>query len=311
MCTVTVYVPISLNQQFATQSLLLVRSLARAKFPGSWRVVFTVSRDTELTLDSSLLAWADAFPVSFRWVDLNIWEQFHYLGTALQQVLYVHDSEVLLFMDADTVVTGPLTELIEEVADSRVFAAWPAWQPPDNADFDQILTDFGLDEIQRTLAYSGYGLSFLSPKYCPPYFNAGFIAAHRDIIQRMGRTLPKDLADIRERSGSYYGMQMAICVNILRNHYPYRGLDMRYNASNGDFEVTPPCSGPEADLAVAAAHASLADTRVLHYCVQTQQFSRKQDMDGLERVAEFCAREGLNSGNRRLQAALTPLLLND
>jgi hypothetical protein len=311
MPTTAVHVPMSLNRQFATQTCLLVRSLAaRARFPGDWRVVLTVSRDTELTLDTPLLDWTRDFPVSVRWVDEHLWKRHHWHGTGLQMHLYEHDADALLFMDADTVVVGSLAELVESIAAEPMLAAWPAWQPPANVDIDEVLREFGIAATYERLTYSGYGLAFESPRHCPPYFNLGFVAVNGALAREMARTLAADFEDVTSRFKSWYISQVAVCVNILRHGYPYRALDIRFNASNGAWDPTrpPPFESEDSAAIVAAMKNMVNDVRVLHYCVRTENFTRARDMDGFGSVRAFCQRSGLDSGSVRLQNALRPLL---
>jgi hypothetical protein len=312
MPSTTIHVPMSLNRQFATQACLLVRSLARnGALPGEWNVVLTVSRDTDLSLDTPLLDWTRDFPVSVHWVPQIWWERLHWSGTGLQMHLYQHDADAVLFMDADTIVAGPLTDLIESVSAEPTIAAWPAWQPPPDIDIDLVLRECGLADAPRDLTYSGFGLAFESPRHCPPYFNAGFFAVNGAVARDMAQTLVADFEDVAARFKTWYVSQLALCVNILRHGYRYRALDMRYNASNGAWDPQSPPPFPSLDSAavVAALNAMIDDVRVLHYCVPTDNFSRKRDMDGLDRVQAFCDRAGMDSGSQRLQRALRPLLM--
>lgn len=311
MPTTAIHVPMSLNRQFATQTCLLVRSLAeRARLPGKWRVVLTISRDTALPLDTPLMAWARDFPVELRWVDEHLWQRYHWAGTGLQMQLYAHDADVVLFMDSDTVVVGPLTELVQSVAAEPAWAAWPAWQPPAGLDLDAVLLACGLTDVKRDLRYSGHGLAFAAPRDCPPYFNLGFVAVEGTLARAMAQTIGADFEEVATRFRNWYSSQVAVCVNLLRHGYPYRALDMRYNLSNGDWDAAPEPAFPGEEVAavVAAARASIADPRVLHYCVPGEHFSRKRDMDGIDNVLAFCRRSGVDGGSARLQRALLPLI---
>ena len=317
MPTTEIHVPISLNRQFATQTMLLVRSIAeRAQLPGDWRVVLTVSRDTEHTLDTSLMGWTRDHRVELRWVEERWWQRYHWAGTGLQMQLHAHDADVVLFMDADTVVVGPLTELVESVAADPAWAAWPAWQPPVGLDLDAALLACGISDAKRDLSYSGFGLAFAAPRHCPPYFNLGFVAVEGELARAMAQTIAADFEDVAARFRNWYSSQVAACVNILRHRYPYRALDMRYNLSNGDWDGAPEprFDGVDESAAAAiadalrAARAAVADPRVLHYCVQSAHFSRARDMDGLDNLRAFCQRKGVDGGSARLQRALLPLI---
>ena len=309
MVSTEIHVPISLNPNFAHMIYLLVKSIAaNAKLPGDWRVVFTVSRDTAWDFDHPELAWAKDFAVEFRWVDQTQWESQQWLATAIQRHTYDFTTDVILFMDADTAVHGPLTELVLETATSDAIAGWPAWQPP-GINLTDVLMKRGCALSDWGLTYSGYGLTFLSPKSCPPYFNLGFIAVSKATAQRLARDVPQDWHFVRTYYPDWFGCQIALCLSIVRNNYAYRALDMRYNLGNGDLGE-PILSGPEADAAFARALASYRDPRILHYCVPTEAFQKSRDMGSWDRIRQFCEMEGLGEGNAILQATFKRLLGN-
>lgn len=309
MTTTAIYVPVSLNRQFATQMHLLCRSLRRnACFPGEWKVIFTVSRDASIALDSPQMAWASRFPVEFRWVDETMWRQHGWVGTSHQQSMYNFDTDVVLYMDADTVAVGSLAELVEQSAAADEYAAWPAWQPPADVDIERLLSELGFPPQDYGLRYSGYGLSFLESHNCPPYFNAGFVAMSGRLANQMALTYPGDFESVSRMTPSNYRTQIALAVNLLRNGYRYRALDMRYNLSNGDFDVVNPFDDPVADAAFRSARESIDDARVLHYCVQSEEFQRKRDLDGIPALRAFCSGTTGHSGTQRLRRELSRLL---
>jgi len=308
MTTTTICVPVSLNRQFATQMQLLARSLRRnAALPGRWKLIFTVSRDASFGLDDASLAWAQRFPVEFRWVEQSLWDEFHWFGTSYQQSLYQFDTDAVLFMDADMIATGSLRDLVEQAAREDAYAAWPAWAPPPGVDWDEIGRQFGINEMPYGLEYSGYALDFMEPRYCPPYFNAGFVAMSGRLANDMARTYPEDFLKVMRSGPHYFSTQVALCINLIRNGYACRVLDMRYNTSNGDFEQPILFDCHEARDADARLRDLLGDVRILHYCVQSGEFRRDRDMVGMASVKRFCAQAGGHSGTRRLRAALNAL----
>jgi hypothetical protein len=307
MVTTEVHVPISLNPTFAHMTYFLVKSLAaNANFPGDWRVVFTVSRDTSWNFDHPELAWAKYYPVEFRWVEQAKWDVHSFLATIEQRQSYNFNADVVLFMDADTVVAGSLRELVLDAANSNEIAGWPAWQPP-NSNLREVLLARGCILSDWDLTYSGYGLAFLSPKWCPPYFNCGFIATPNAVAQQISVDFPEDLHYFFGHYDDWYGCQVSLCLTIVRKNYNYRAIDMRYNLGNGSLSRYS-LTGPEADAAFARAVAACQDPRVLHYCVQTEAFSKRRDMGSWDRIGRFCDMEGLTEGNMILQETLKSLL---
>ena len=307
MVTTEIHVPISLNPTFAHMSYFLVKSLAaNANFPGDWRVVFTVSRDTDWDLSHPELAWARDYPVEFKWVDQAQWDQREFFATIEQRHTYDFNADVVLFMDADIVVVGSLSELVLETAGSNAIAGWPAWQPPPS-DLSEVLLARGCNLSEWGLTYSGYGLAFLSPKSCPPYFNFGFIAMSGAIAQRISRDFMEDLHYFYAHYDDWFGCQIALCLTIVRKDYAYQALDMRYNLGNGSLADLPDLASPEADAAYARLLASAQDPRVLHYCVRTEPFYKFPTMGSWDQITRFCEMEGLGEGNTLLQETFRSL----
>jgi hypothetical protein len=304
-----IHIPISLNSRFINMTRMFVQSAAsNAGFTGPWKIVVTVSRDTQMTLDAPELAWARDYPVEFRWVEAALWEKHGLLGTVVQRHSYEVGSDVVLFMDADIVVCGSLDELVTEIAAADVVAGWPAWQPPDG-NLDEILASRGCTlRSDYGVTYSGFGLEFLTPSSAPPYFNLGLIAVSRRQADRLRRAYPEDLYWVYAHHPHWFGCQTALCMTIMRQSLPYRVLDMRYNLSNGDWDEVPEITGEAVDRAVANVRACVADPRVLHYCVPTPAFSKARDMESLDRIREFCARDRVGAGNLILQRVLRELV---
>jgi hypothetical protein len=211
-------------------------------------------------------------------------------------------------MDADMLVVRPLTEQVRTTANSDALSAVPAWQPPQDIELSEALTRRGLAVPEHGVTYVGYGLAFMSPKTCPPYFNYGFVAAPRTLAKQIAATIVEDTHFVYTNySGNHYSSQVALCLNIVRNGYRYEALDPRYNCGNGDLGRQQ-FSGPEADAAYAKAIASIENHCVLHYCAPGTGFQKRRDMASWDALRVFCKREGLGPGETRVQKALAGLL---
>ena len=308
MTTTEIHVPVTLNEHFAVMSRILVGSIAaNAQLPGVWKVIFTCSLDSDLALDSPLLNWAKHYPVEFRWAERSLWDRYDYCGTGLQRHLYSFAADVLLFMDADVVIVGPLNELVRQAAHADAVMGWPAWQPPPDLEWAEVFQRLGLEFPAATITYSGYGMAFMSPKYAPPYFNYGFIAIPRSLALVIGPILREDIDHIWTTYRNWFTSQIALCTTIVRARCAYRALDLRYNCSNGDYDV-PEIRNPEADLFWQDSVAKLTDVRVLHYCVPTPEFTKSTDMSTWARLEDFCSRDLEGEGSLRLQKAVRALL---
>jgi hypothetical protein len=308
MITTEIHTAISLTPAFANMSHFLVRSIARnAQLPDPWNIVFTVSRDTAGSPDTPEWAWARDFPVEFRWVDADLWNRLHFTGTGQQRVTYDYGADVVLFIDADVLVSGSLRDLVTDLAGSDRLAAWPAWMPPPNVDLDALIRECGLAPSPDTIRYSGHAIDFMEPEFCPPYFNFGFIAMSRSAASRIATTFADDVAFVCARHDTYFACQIALCLSILRNRTPIQLLDERFNYGNAEWGEMK-YSGPATDAAVARSKSCARDVRILHYLTKTEPFQKFREMASLEALREFCAKDNVGEGNSMLQREFRRLL---
>ena len=307
MIRTEIHLAVSLNEHFAVMCEVLLRSIERrAALPGSWRVVFNVSRDAPAS-SVSTFAWAEAYPVEFRTVPRDLWDRFGYDGTGLQATL-VGDSpaDVVLWMDADTVVAGSLADVVREAAGSDAFHARPAWFPPP-VSLERALDAAGLAWPGEGVTLAGHGIDFLSPQLSPPYFNAGFAVLCGALAGRISGSIQQDFEFVAERFRNPFVFQVALCLNIVRKRHRFVVLDERYNLGNGD-SCAPMFHDAESLERRGRLMAAMTDARLLHYCVATDAFQKTRDMATWEAVRAFCAKPGLGDGHALLQTTLRDLV---
>jgi hypothetical protein len=308
MPSIAVRVPISLNRHFVTMTEVLARSLARNLQPGDWRLELTVSRDTPHTLDSELLAWTGDFPVTVEWVDAALFDRYSYIGTALQRHLRPTDMDLVAFMDADTLVVGPLAEAVHTVLAIDGIGGRTAWNPPD-VDLAALIADVATAADLRRHVYAGYGVKFLTPKACPPYFNFGFVLASQAAVHRMSTGILLDAAAVFARATSIFNAQISLCRNALRLGIPTAALHDKFNTGTSQKPLAMLDDSPEVRDRMVAIEESLADPRVLHYCPrQPTGFDKTRDMASLEAAHRFAWGPEMQRGTLVLQRALRSLL---
>lgn len=308
MASVEIHIPISLTRNFATMCHLLAMSLsAKARLPGDYRIVFTVSRDTDEGFDSPLFAWTKDHPVEFRWVDQALFDAYRYGGTALQRHFWDFTADVVLFLDADVVAVGPLTEAVEAARVADAVLGRTAWAPP-RVGLDAVFARRGIPAPACGLTYAGYGVEFVTPRHCPPYYNFGFVAMSRSVAQSMKKTFADDIHFMYSNYDDFFNPQTALCLNIVRCGYPFGNLNGKFNMGNGDFPDFRFQGDPEAEASYRLACSAVDDPRLIHYCVGTPGFAKAVDMDGWERLHDFCARDGLSAGNRLLRDGIRGVL---
>jgi hypothetical protein len=316
--SVEIHIPASPNLQFANMLFFLVHSLAdRAGFRGDWRVIVTQGRDGAMTADHPRLAWAKAFPVEFRQVPEPLWTEFEaeskrrklpayiYNATVYAQMTRPFTSDAVLFIDADTVVTGALDTLVDQVLDANCMAAKSAWQPAP-VDIDAIIRHRGLVYDGPPIEYSGYGWSFTEPRFGPPYVNAGFVLCSREIANRLRDDLCDDFRFVAQHYPGHYIWQVAQCLTMIRQAIPLTCLDERFNFGIGP--DAPPILDGEAGAALQRAiHEQAADMRVVHYCTKTPHFVRNRVMGDDAALAAFLATTtGMDIGAAMLREAFLP-----
>ena len=124
----------------------------------------------------------------------------------------------------DTVVVGSLNDLVRQAANADAVLAWPAWQPPPDLDWAEVFQRLGLVFPAATMAYSGYGVAFMSPKDAPPYFNYGFVAIPRSLALVVGPMLHGDIGHVWSTYQNWFTSQIALCTTIVRARCSYPRL---------------------------------------------------------------------------------------
>jgi hypothetical protein len=322
MVSTEIHIPASPTRRFADMLFFLVHSIAaHADLPGPWKVVVTLGRDGALHADSPELSWARAFPVEFRQVAQEVWARHErraqeigqpavvYSATGSAQFDREFEADVVLFLDADTIVLRSLAALIGRVRAEGCLAAKPAWQPPD-VDLDALIAARGLVHVGPPMTYSGYGWQFMEPRFGPPYFNFGVLACPRVVANLMRDQLPAELEFVNARRFSWFGWQMALTLMMVRTRTPFLELDERYNYGIGETEEFTPSllAGEEGRRLEQLGREQARDIHVLHYCTETPNFVRNTVMGHPDRLRRFCARADLLAGERKLQAALRPFM---
>lgn len=306
MYSVEIHTPISMNEHFSVMCYLFVKSVAEnAGLPGDWRVIYTVSGDSNLSLESSQFAWARDYPVEFQPVDPELWKAMGYVGTGLQGITTPHTADAVLYMDADMIVTGSLADVTRQVAGDHAIFGWPAWFSGD-LPFHRLFEAAGIPNAENfRIVLTDDGADYADP-WWPPYFNFGFIGVSRDLANHMARTFPRDQVFVMEHFENYFAGQVALALNIARNRYPYRILDERYNVGS-DHPVA--LAHYERKLGRPMYPSAIAneDPRVMHYCFPTPTLEKKRDMQDWNALRRFVERPGLAGSEKVIQDALRKL----
>lgn len=296
-----IHVPISPTPGFLSRVRLLAATLrvhggALADAP----VVATVSRDAEPYDLAAAHPWAEPLGVRFRWVDAALWAEHGIYATALARFTHAVDADLAILLDADTIVAGPLDDLLE-LAEHDALAGVIAHAPPEATLRDGVErtgTEFW-DDLHRSAGLAPVVLqcTHTHPRFagdpagvCPAYFNLGMLAGSAATMARLGGIIFGELDAVNRYADTWYRCQLAVTLAVARTGCGWCALPVAWNFPNDD--------------AFWAAHpAEREDVRVLHYLRQGE-LDRERDTGSAEGLAALLERPGLAPVHQLLQARI-------
>ncbi|HYU32898.1 MAG TPA: hypothetical protein VEW48_12110 [Thermoanaerobaculia bacterium] len=298
--TLEVHIPVSPTRTFLHMAHYLTRSL-RVR-GGRYRdapIVLTVGaekRDPDLVRNHP---WMADNGVEVRWVDEALFAQESWYATACERFRYELRSDVVLALDADTLIAGPLDELVEEAHRTGALCGVVAHMPPFSRreQWEEVYRACGLGKVETPCEHTGWGYMFQdeSLRRCPPYFNLGVLAAPAGLMRRIGSTIYELMADVDAVQRTIFRVQIAVSLAVTRFGLPFRALPFRWNFAN--------------DPLLEALHAGeLGDVRIIHL-LRNHQFYKDELYASLDNVEAMLARTDLrviNALAQRLLAELHP-----
>jgi len=296
--TLEVHVPISPTLTFLNMAHYLTRSL-RVR-GGRYRdapIVLTVGaeqRDPDLARNHP---WMAANGVEVRWVAEDLFARESWYATACERFRYEFRSDVVLALDADTLIAGPLDELVEEAYRTEALCGVVAHVPPLSQleKWQEIYDACGLGELRTPCQHTGWGYMFSdeSLRYCPPYFNLGVLAAPAAVMRNLGSDIYELMSTVDAVHRTMYRVQIAVSLAVTRFALPFRGLPFRWNFVN--------------DPLLEALHADeLGDVRIIHL-LRKHQIHKDEVYASLENVEAMLARTDLRVINALAQRLLGEL----
>lgn len=294
--TLEVHVPGSPTPVFLNMIRCLTLSLRH--FGGAYRdapVVFTVGaedEDHELTRRNP---WMEEIGIEVRWVPAPAFRERFFFATGNQRFQYQYRADVVLMLDADTLISGPLDELVDDVARNGCLAGVIAHARPFTVDpslnWDTVFKHCGIACPELEYEYTGWGAIDSHPqhRYCPAYFNAGVLCAPAEVFSAVGSFM-ESLARQMVAAGGvvFFQNQIAVTLATAKLGIATRALPMRYNYPN--------------DPLLEALHASeFPHARILHMLRAHQGVDKKKLFASRESLAAFLARTDLHMTNKRAQ----------
>ncbi len=288
--TFEIHIAISPTESFFQQVHYLAVSLRQRG--GKLRdspIVVTVGEDCEPFDIGKKLEWSNHYPIEFRWVPRPYYRQHSYYATAVQRYEYAFQASHVLLLDADMVVARNLDDLLERAGDEPALYAMPAYGSPwANSKLLHIRSDeewwrvlfeaAGLGEPPFVCEYAGYGVLFSEPlRRCPPYFNQGVVLAPSPILAAAGSLMREEMEAANRVVETFYRVQVALTLAIVRRKLPWRALPIRYNYA------------PALTQFASEMPEEWEDARIVHYSSITKWFDKDRLMGTPGAMEEWLA----------------------
>jgi hypothetical protein len=293
-----IHVPISPTEPFFTKIHYLVESLRH--FGGVLAdspVIVTVGGDEPVDL-ARLQPWSRRLGVEWRWLDDSLWQRHGVFATALQRFCYEIEAPSALLLDADTLFVQPIDDLLEDSGRNGTIAGVVAHVSPfigqegEQSLWERIFNATGLVSPVLACEHSGWQVIEFDParRYCPPYFNLGFLFAQRDVFSRLAESIYSEMETIERVHPTLFRCQLALTTAIVRSGVDWRALPMRFNFPNIP-EYLP------------RHQVEFDDVRIIHY-LKDEEINRAKDFASPESVGALLSREDLNPINLKLRETL-------
>ncbi|MEA2552908.1 MAG: hypothetical protein QOJ65_1084 [Fimbriimonadaceae bacterium] len=238
-----IHIPISPTPKFLRMARCLVASLRH--FGGEYSqtpVILTIG-DTTLADDRVRRdnPWLDAWKVDTRWVPLDLFARESYYATANERFTYEFKSDMVLMLDADMLVARPFDDLVSELHVEQKTGGVIAYASPfqDASKWQRLFDLCGLGLVKPIHEHPGW--PYLYPeraRYCPPYFNLGFLLMPRQHASAIGRVIYDSMHKAANIEETIYKCQLAFGLAVTSLDLPYECLPLRYNfANNRDLEA--------------------------------------------------------------------------
>lgn len=294
--TIELRVPISPTPSFCNQVLILAASLRRFHPESMVRVYVGHSSPTQemrdLVEDSF---WGQR--IGFEWIgqrEFDAWDgtRSPYLATMNRRFRVPTYGDHILIMDADTLVTRPLDDLIATDAVQGVMAHVA---PMDDDSWRYLFAIAGCGEPLFAYPLSGGGIMGPEGKLTPWYANSGMIFAPRHLFDRLCGPYQEAVSVVRQSMrDTYWADQLCVALAVAKTGVPVRSLPPRYNFPNQE-----------------AFDRKLADEfcqiHVLHY-LRTDIIDRVTAFESLTAMRRLINRSDLSGSNEVLRQAVARLI---
>lgn len=298
--TLELWIAASPNPHFFTMIHALAWSTRRygGRTGKEANIMVVFGREADGDAIDAGMPWAGQLGVSWRYTRPGVFEQFGVFGTALDRFEGPFAADVVVMLDADTLIAGHLDGLVRDTLRSEAFAGLPAHVPPwEGQDrWDELFAGVGLGAAPRTCTPSGAAIYPQARGHrMPPYFNLGVLAAPRALMQTVGWGMLDELAAVNAVVDSYYRCQLAVSARLCRQTVPWRALPLRDNFPND---------------AAFARHAPWQAWRwrIVHALRRGPNLDKQRDFANSHALRNWLMRKDVRGVDARIQKLMRPFL---
>ena len=283
--SVEIRVPVSPTPEFALMISVLSCSLRRySNIPDLRIQAYIGAPSSDLVATETLAEWLTP-EISPVIVDSAKFDARSFHATGAARLTQRSNADVVILMDADTVVCGDLLDICKQTLSLPSISGVIAHVAPlSQLDWHRAFSEIGAVP-QFPFRYTGWPYMFpskgipLSPSLAaaPAYFNFGFIATTKELLEQVGGHFDRCF-DIVERlfPGLMFNSQMALTLAAADAGVPSRSLPMRYNFPN--------------DFRLEALHPEqLRQARIIHLLRRSQGVDKYELYREVEALRAFVA----------------------
>jgi hypothetical protein len=233
-----VHIPISPNEHFFTMNHYLLESFKvfAGEIYENTKFVFTVGSSEPWRDLSKELDWAKDYNVEWRWLDPKVFNKYSYFATAVERFKYKFESDMVLMLDADTMITGSLDNLIQHSYASNLFTGrftprspFRKLKKPDYGWWRKIFREAGVKKIGKRKEKKGKRYNGKNYHFFIPYFNHGVLLAPSRLMSKIGSTIYDEMEAVERVKETVYKCQIGVCLAVMRHRIPYQKLPKKFN----------------------------------------------------------------------------------
>ena len=287
-CDLEIHIPVSPTPLFINRVHYLAASLAvYGGNLGNYWIVVTVGSDEEPVDLYEHYPWSRKYPLEWRWMDKNLFREYSYFATRLKRFTYTYSAPVVLMLDADTMVTGGIDDLVAHVDKKQKFCGVVANASPvrDGFTWEKLFIAAGLGEVPYVCEHTGYNCTFFDEtrRLCPPYFNLGVLASPSAFVEKIGRVIFAELGIVRKLE-KFFRAQMSLCLAMQRLSIPWQEMSIKYNFVNHTNYLK-------------RFAEEFKDVRIIHY-LDKQHIDKDKDFaspDGINQLIQNGSQDKVNA----------------